>query len=128
MRKLLVVLSLATLLCILCACPAKLAGPSGAVDNFYSAMKANDYNAAAGYVAMKDPKADPKQLTALLTIMGASMSGTHKGIDHWDISNEKITNDKATVHVKMTYKDGTNDESNVDLVLRDGQWKLDMGK
>lgn len=115
----------------LCLAALPLAGCSGsspesAVKAFYNALADGDTATAKKYI---DPEALNGPTGAMADAMLPKITGVIKnagGIKSIDCTNSTVNGDQATVHVKLTLKNGETNEDDLHLVNKDG-WKIKQG-
>lgn len=112
--------------------------PSATVEKSLQCMKDGDYDGVAKLIYMDEntSKTDSENARKLLSgMIGVKASTTlkeKKGLDSWEITSEKISDDgnKATVKMTITYGDGTQDDNSSTNLRKDknGNWLIDLGK
>lgn len=112
--------------------------PSAVVDKSLQCMKDKDYDGVVKLIYMDEDASETerenarKMLSGMIGTKASTVLQEKKGIDSWEVTSEKISDDgnKATVTTAITYGDGTQDpKSTTNLIKdKDGNWLIDLGK
>lgn len=120
----------------LISCGGGASTPSDAAAKVYDLMIDGDFEAASKcfYFGNENPEQEAQaqaMIASMLTEKAAPQIEAKGGLKSVDVLGETIAEDgkSANVEVKMLYGDGTEQTSNVDMVLdADGDWRPTMKK
>ncbi len=134
MKKLNILLGLTVVVSILflAACDgggsSSASSPSGVVEAYYDSFQSGDYEGMLMLFEGSDSySADKIKKNAEMLKMGAEAQKKAKGgIKKFSVIEEDINDagDAATVKIKTVYKNGNEEDSEMDLVKIDGKWKF----
>lgn len=108
----------------LAACSGGPQSPSDVADGFYGALKAKDAEKAVTYFppsTLEQPGAKEK----ILGLLKQAMTDAPE-IQSYEIVDENIDGDSATVEVKYTNEDGSEESETVKLIKEDENWYVTM--
>ena len=136
MKKLLSMMAVALFALVLCGCSEK--APKDVANEAMTCMKNKDYE---GYVNLmyfknqddaskaEEVKKSREQIVSLVKDKMDKELDSKQGIKNFEVAEEKIEEDKATVKMKVTYGNGETKDNDMKLVKdKDGKWWLDSGK
>ncbi|GAB1404738.1 MAG: DUF4878 domain-containing protein [Lentimicrobiaceae bacterium] len=133
MRKLSVVglLTMMMVGTLLISCGGGKSSPSKAAMAFTENVEKGNYDAAISMLeGAENATAEEKEKMKAFLKEGAKEIEEKGGISNKEILSEEVSEDGKTAKVKMkiTYGDGSTDESDTSLVNTDNGWKLKMSK
>lgn len=108
--------------------------PSAVAEKTMKCIIDKDYEGFADQMYIPSENEDSIKLVKNLIVTGMKMSmdkmlAEKKGLKECKATSEKIEGDNAIVKMKMTYGDGTSDESDMKLTKdKKGNWKMDLNK
>lgn len=130
MKRLSILLAAAALLCAAsCGNNGKTAAPKGPekiAKNAIEAIQKGDFDAYAATFNMNE--SDQKMLAGMVEEKVSKEIEKKGGIKSYKINDTTIEEDKATVDVTITYKDGSEETSKMHFVKVDGDWKQELDK
>ena len=101
-------------------------GPEALVKQAMSAIEKGDYEA---YAATFNVDPDTQKMIAGLMEEKASQEMEKKGgFKGYDIIDTQIEGEKATVKVKVLYKDGSDEDQTMKLIKVEDGWKQELNK
>ena len=108
------------------ACKSGSDGPEALAKKAISAIEKGDY---AAYAATFNVDENTQKMLAGLMEEKASKEIEKKGgIKGCDILDTQIDGEKATVKVKVLYKDGSDEEQTMKLIKVEDGWKQELNK
>lgn len=136
MKKLLSMMAVALFAFVLCGCTEK--APKDVACDAMTCMKNKDYEGYVKLMYFKNQEDASKaaeveksreQLVSLVKDKMDKELESKQGIKDFEVADEKIEDDKATVKMKVTYGNGETKDNDMKLVKdKDGKWWLDSGK
>ena len=102
-----------------------VAGPAIAVNQYYDAVKKQDYTTAYSYIDQNLTTSNGQQLTQQVYTLAAQALDTTKGnVTNYSVGNISLTNNTATITVSVTR--GSTPAYDVQLQLQqvNGSWKI----
>ncbi|MCD8029365.1 MAG: DUF4878 domain-containing protein [Bacteroides sp.] len=132
MKKLIHFAFLATVVLTLAACSA--GSPGEAAKKYANYLKSGNYEKFAEGIAMSDDvsaeeaRQGRQMLAAMMQEKGKMAIDQKGGIDKIDIVSEEIAADGETAKVvlKLTFKNGDDEEMTYNMVKQKSDWKIDM--
>lgn len=103
-------------------------GPEAVAEKAMSCLQKGDYE---GYAATYDLSADDQKMIAGIAKEKVSKEfETKGGIKSFAVTDSQVDEEKGTAKVKVhiIFKDGSEDDQNMNLKLVDGKWKQDLNK
>ena len=108
------------------ACKSAQDTPEALVKKAIESIEKGDYDA---YAATFNVDADTQKMIAGLMKEKASEKMDSKGgIKDYSILDTQIDGEKATVKVKVLYKDGSEDDQSMKLIKVEDGWKQELNK
>lgn len=106
-------------------CSMFQSGPGATVEQFYTALNDGEVTTAMDLISSQfRGQIGEDKLRAALS-QGTRQSAQEKGgMSSIEILSEDVQGEVATVRVRMEFGDGSSNETTENLVLEDGQWKL----
>lgn len=104
-------------------------GPKAAVDGFMKAANDKDCEKMIDYIDLSQMQAQHAPFSKDDLVQSCKDEGGLGEIGSYNITEEKIDGDKATVKVEMTVNENGTDSTKTDtinLVQIDGQWKVSL--
>lgn len=118
--KKLVVLTMAAAMFMLAGCSKNT--PKGVVNTYYSEMQKKNYDKSAECFMKID--GETQSAKAFAGKLKESVEES-EGLKSYEILSDSICNDTlAFVRTKYVFGNGEEGESNVEVVLQDGEWKI----
>ena len=102
-----------------------VAAPVTTVNQYYNAVKSQDYNTAYSYIGTNLTASNGQALTQELYATAAQALDTVNGkVTNYSVGNISVNNDKASITVSVTR--GSNSPYDVHLQLQqiNGSWKI----
>lgn len=122
----------AAMMVILSACSGG-STPSDVAEKYGDYLMSGKYEKIADMVdteemmsSKEEIEEGKKQLTALMQMVGEQVNTKYGGFKKFEVISETIDGEKANVVTKITYGNGTEEESDLDLILKDGKWLLEL--
>lgn len=128
MKKLLSLALVAMSIFVLSACGGGAKTPSEVAKAITEAMYNDGVKSTIKYYDMNEEEA--KQMEQMAGLMDNKIKATveeKKGFSGVTVSDEKIEGDKATVKATVKFGDGSEEVSEMNLVQKDGTWKVVKG-
>ena len=130
MRKILYSISLFIMVALFAACSSN--SPSGALEDYLSAMKDGKYEKMVDKMAFKKElsESDREALINMLKEKGEKSKEKEQGIKEYKVLEEIVDegDTTATVKFEIAYNSGRTDENEQKMIKRDGKWLLKSGK
>jgi hypothetical protein len=127
MRKLLTTLAICAMMAVMTSCGGHENTPQGLAKAAVELIADEDYK---GYMELTDATKEQKEAMAAMLQKVGQEAQKKGGMEKYEIIDENIDEEKgqATVNVKITYKDGSEETNNMKMVKKDGQWLLSAAK
>ena len=125
MKKLLSIFAILTAAFLLFSCD-KSKGPEDVAKKAITALQKGDYDAYAATFDLSE--SDQKMLAGLVDEKMKEVIDKKGGIKDYKILETNVDGETAKVKCKLIYKDGTEEDQNMDFKLVDGQWKQTLNK
>ena len=102
-----------------------VAGPAITVDQYYTAVKNQDYNAAYSYISPNTTTSTGKTLTQQLYTVAAQGLDTLKGkVTNFSVGSVSTSNNVASVTVSVTRGSDSPYDVHLQLQQVNGSWKI----
>ncbi|MBO7544489.1 MAG: DUF4878 domain-containing protein [Bacteroidales bacterium] len=126
MKRIITIVLIAASALFFFSCKSAGNGPEALVKQAMAAIEKGDYDA---YAATFNVDPDTQKMIAGLMEEKASQEIEKKGgFKGYDIIDTQIEGDKASVKVKVLYKDGSEDDQTMKLIKVEDGWKQELNK
>lgn len=109
--------------------------PADAARHIMKLMQKGDYEGVVDHMHLQvkegeDIEAQKEMLVALMEEKAGKSMDEKGGLESYEVLEEEISDDgtSASVKVKSTYGDGSEDTQDMDFVKEDGNWLMEMNK
>ena len=121
--KKLILLALCAAMCALAGCSRNT--PRGVVENYMSCIQKGEYDKSVQYYSTMEGKDADQFRNGFSKKMNESVEDAG-GLKSYEILKDSVCNDSlAIVWVKHEFGNGDVQEDVLELVRRDGEWKID---
>jgi hypothetical protein len=101
--------------------------PKDVVKTYFSALQSKDYDKVADCVYLSETEGDPaaqkKDLSGWIKMCLEPLGG----LKSYEITRDSVCNDSlALVFASYEYGNGDKDASQIELVMQDGKWKINL--
>ena len=106
-------------------------GPKNAMEKYGNDLVKGDYVSFANGIATKNAMTaeQNEQFAAMIEDKGATDYAKKGGLKEFKVTSEEIQpgDTTAIVYYQMSYGNGTTQDGEQEMILRNGEWKMNMG-
>ena len=126
MKKSLILLAAALVSAFALVFSCTASGPEKVAETAMEALKKGDFDAYAATFDLSS--SDQKMIAGMMEEKGQETFNEHGGIKSYKVYDTEIDGEKATCTVRLTYKDGVEQEEKMHFVQKDGKWLQELVK
>ena len=106
------------------ACALLPGGPGNTVQQFFNALESGQVQEAKSYMSSGTLQSLGNDKWDSVLVQLSQEISNKGGIDKIDITEENVTGDIASVTIQLTFGDGAQETSVLDLIKENSKWKL----